>query len=563
MVCIIHEVEDATEAVLHGHESDALQAAHLALRESEQNFHTLAEAVPQIVWTTGPDGKNTYFNQQWVDYTGMTLEESRGDGWNTPFHPDDRQRAWDAWQRATQEDAPYSLECRLRRADGAYRWWLVRGAPLRDADGEIVKWFGTCTDVEELKQADEEVRRLNAELGKRVAERTAQLLRRQAVLELLQELTTVATSSLALPEIGGRVLELMHQRLGLAVAQIHALADDAGVLRALALIGYPDDVAAGMRTIPVDEETTVGLVVSRDLAVVTHESNLLPPVSAMRLRSAIGSARIRGIALPLKKGPRILGVLALIFIGERSFTEEELSLYRSIADLLGSAFANARAYEAEAAAKLEQATQEERTRLARDLHDSITQALFAAALNAEALMQDDAIPTRGAEAVAEVRRLTRGALAQMRTLLLELRSGSPADVPIEQLLRSAVEATEGRTSMAIDLALRGELRPPPELHTAIYRVTQEALNNVVRHAGATNVTVELVTEPTRVRLMVQDDGCGFENAELSPTHVGIRSMRERAAEVGAALRVVSAPGEGTLVMLDWLDDEPSTVGSVG
>ena len=129
-----------------------------ALRESEQDFRVLAEAVPQIVWTTDPDGKNTYFNQQWVDYTGMTLEESRGDGWNEPFHPDDRQRAWDAWQRATREDAPYSLECRLRRADGAYRWWLVRGAPQRDAGGTIVKWFGTCTDIEDIKQAEEALR---------------------------------------------------------------------------------------------------------------------------------------------------------------------------------------------------------------------------------------------------------------------------------------------------------------------------------------------------------------------------------------------------------------------
>ena len=132
-----------------------------------------------------------------------------------------------------------------------------------------------------------------------------------------------------------------------------------------------------------------------------------------------------------------------------------------------------------------------------------------------------------------MRRLTRGALAQMRTLLLELRSDSPADVPIDQLLRNAVEATEGRASIAIDLTLRGEGQPPRELHTAIYRVTQEALNNVVRHAEATHVTVELVTEPARVRLLVHDDGCGFEPGPLPATHVGLRSMRERAAEVGA------------------------------
>ena len=134
---------DITESIL----------AKKELQESEQKFRTLAEAMPQIVWITRPDGWNTYFNQQWVDYTGMTLEESYGHGWNKPFHPDDQQRAWDAWQHATKTDGIYALECRLRRADGAYRWWLIRGVSLHDANGKIVNWFGTCTDIEDIKQA--------------------------------------------------------------------------------------------------------------------------------------------------------------------------------------------------------------------------------------------------------------------------------------------------------------------------------------------------------------------------------------------------------------------------
>jgi PAS domain S-box-containing protein len=132
--------------------------AEAKLYESEQEFRTLAEAMPQIVWTTRPDGMNTYFNQQWIDYTGLTQEESRGHGWNIPFHPDDRERAALAWQRATQHNDTYSLECRLRRFDGAYRWWLVRGVPLRNASGEITKWFGTCTDIEDIKRGEEVLR---------------------------------------------------------------------------------------------------------------------------------------------------------------------------------------------------------------------------------------------------------------------------------------------------------------------------------------------------------------------------------------------------------------------
>jgi PAS domain S-box-containing protein len=129
-----------------------------ALRESAQEFRTLTEAMPQIVWATQPDGWNIYFNQQWVDYTGLTLEESYGHGWNKSFHPNDQQRAWDAWQQATQHNAIYSLECQLRRADGVYRWWLIRGVPLLDSGGNILKWFGTCTDIEDIKQVETTLR---------------------------------------------------------------------------------------------------------------------------------------------------------------------------------------------------------------------------------------------------------------------------------------------------------------------------------------------------------------------------------------------------------------------
>jgi signal transduction histidine kinase len=128
------------------------------------------------------------------------------------------------------------------------------------------------------------------------------------------------------------------------------------------------------------------------------------------------------------------------------------------------------------------------------------------------------------------------------------------DVPIDQLLRNVVEATEGRTSVAATLTLRGDGEPPRELRTAICRVTQEALNNVVRHSGATCASVELDVGPTDVRLLVHDDGCGFEPGPASSMQFGLRSMRERAAEAGAELHLVSAPGEGTRVILDWNGD---------
>jgi PAS domain S-box-containing protein len=188
-----------------------------ALRQSEQEFRTLAEAVPQIVWTTRPDGWNIYFNQKWVDYTGLTLEQSYGHGWNIPFHPEDQQRAWKAWEHATKDEAPYSLECRLRRADGIYRWWLIRGEPMRGANGEILKWFGTCTDIEDLKQASEQLRRISSELT--VAEQRERQRLAQVLHDGLQQILVGAKYRLALLERSGEIQQ--------TTAQVAELIDDA------------------------------------------------------------------------------------------------------------------------------------------------------------------------------------------------------------------------------------------------------------------------------------------------------------------------------------------------
>jgi PAS domain S-box-containing protein len=132
--------------------------AEAALFESETAFRTLAELVPQLVWMCTPDGLAVYYNQRWVEYTGLTLEESYGRGWSTAFHPDDRPAAWKGWNYAVETGDTYRIESRLRRTDGTYHWFLMRGVPSRDAAGQIVEWFGTCTDIDDLKKAEEEAR---------------------------------------------------------------------------------------------------------------------------------------------------------------------------------------------------------------------------------------------------------------------------------------------------------------------------------------------------------------------------------------------------------------------
>ncbi len=136
------------------------------LLESERSFRFLTESIPQMVWTATPDGTTDYFNSRWISYTGLSLEESQGpDAWLKAMHPDDHQKARERWLLSVQSGDYYEIEYRIRNGSkGTYRWFLGQGIPMRDASGAIVKWFGTCTDIEDHKKAEEELVEKNLEL---------------------------------------------------------------------------------------------------------------------------------------------------------------------------------------------------------------------------------------------------------------------------------------------------------------------------------------------------------------------------------------------------------------
>ncbi len=122
---------------------------------SERRFRMLAEAIPQIVWTTRPDGYCDYQNRRWFDYSGMTAEESSGTGWVDAVHPEDRARLEPAWARTFEGTQGFEFEYRLRRADGVFRWFLARAEPICDDEVTVVRWFGTCTDIDDRKRSEE------------------------------------------------------------------------------------------------------------------------------------------------------------------------------------------------------------------------------------------------------------------------------------------------------------------------------------------------------------------------------------------------------------------------
>lgn len=125
--------------------------AEAALRDSEAKFRTIADAMPQMVWSTLPDGFHDYYNARWYEFTGVPDGSTDGEGWNGMFHPDDQDRAWARWRHSLETGEPYEIEYRLRHRSGQYRWTLGRALPIRDDSGKIVRWMGTCTDIHDNK----------------------------------------------------------------------------------------------------------------------------------------------------------------------------------------------------------------------------------------------------------------------------------------------------------------------------------------------------------------------------------------------------------------------------
>ena len=148
-----------------------------AVQENEARFRTITDAMPQMVWSARPDGRHDYYNRRWYEYTGIEPNDGNSKTWRVLFRSDDLARAMAAWRRSLATGEPYQAEYRLKRADGAWRWCLSRASPLRDtATGAVQRWFGTCTDIQDMVEARETMARSGIELERLVAQRTAALL---------------------------------------------------------------------------------------------------------------------------------------------------------------------------------------------------------------------------------------------------------------------------------------------------------------------------------------------------------------------------------------------------
>ncbi len=300
------------------------------------------------------------------------------------------------------------------------------------------------------------------------------------------------------------------------------------------------------RTIPLLTRTSTGLaaqVVHTGEPVVIEDARADPRVA----QDVVEAEGIHSfVHVPIKVGEDVLGVFTLNYTQMRRTSVGEVRLLLSVAQRAALAIQNARLYEqAQQAAVLE-----ERQRLARELHDAVTQTLFSASLIAEVLPKlAQRQPEQLGPRLEELQRLNRGALAEMRALLLELRPSSLSAVPLGDLLGQLVEAANARSATRFELRVQGEAFPLlGEAQVTLYRLIQEALNNVAKHARASHGAVD-VSWAESLNITVRDDGCGFDMGAVSAGHLGLGFMAERAAAVGATLDVESAPGDGTTVRI--------------
>ena len=253
-----------------------------------------------------------------------------------------------------------------------------------------------------------------------------------------------------------------------------------------------------------------------------------------------------GITLYIKKGDRQ---------PDHNISKEDIGLAMTFADQAALAIDNTRLRkQAE-----DMAVAAERNRLARDLHDAVTQTLFSASLIAEVLPRIwERSREEGLKRLDELRQLTRGALAEMRTLLFELRPATLVEAPLEDLLKQLSEAITGRARVPVTLIINGRAKLPTEVKIAFYRIAQESLNNIAKHSGARKATVELrVNEDEQLGIIVAglsitDDGHGFDPEKVTSEHFGLGIMHERAEATGAKLRVETKANEGTTIMLEWV-----------
>jgi PAS domain S-box-containing protein len=503
-----------------------------ALHRSEKELRDLIETIPAMAFVARPDGSNEFVSRPWIEYSGLSAQQTAGSGWEATLHPDDVEQHVAKWRASWTTGQPFESEARHRDAHGNYRWFLVRAVPLRDGHGQIVKWYGTLTDIERRKRAEEAVR-------------ASEQFARGQVEALVQSLDALATAP-APHQLILRMLSAMGNLLGSQwVAVWLWLVDDATdslVLRAVVRRdkSHPDASEHPFVKDPLFWKEDCGLQELFSSGVpMPHEAVETDPRIPTALRAY---ARYEGthkiLRLPTLVGGKVKGFITISHAQRPPYQPAEIELAQALAHQAMLAIQSGQA-----------ATLEERNRMAREIHDTLAQGLTAIVVHLQAA--DDA-SAKGLKKDAQkhqqiARDLARQSLIDARHSVHALRPRALESASFWEALKEMIKQSTAGTALHTRFQMRGHPRElSPLWQQNLLHIGQEALTNALKYAHARRFEVRLNFNKNELRFELKDDGEGFRVTDRHNGY-GLVGMRERVEQMGGRLTVTSSPRKGTNV----------------
>jgi PAS domain S-box-containing protein len=486
------------------------------LKRAEDRVRLVINTIPMMVWTLQPDGTVDFVNQRSLDYTGLSLEEQLADP-TRAVHPEDLPRVMEKWVADMAAGEASEDEMRLRRADGEYRWFLVRTAPLRDERRNVVKWFGVSIDIEDSRRAEEALRSSDRE-QRHVA---AQLERERARLVEAQEMAKIGSWEADLQSLNVIWSEQTHRIFETDPSRFHPTRP-----KFLEFI-HPDDRA------------------KVDAAFVTSLDKRSPSTVEYRIVMPDGRVKIleeRWQAFHDEAGKPVRVAGTCRDITERVRAEEELQ--RLSGQLL-------------------RLQDEERRRIARDLHDSTGQDLVALATTLSQLHASIPSSSRKLRKLAsQCQGLADQCIREVRTLSYLLHPPMLDEAGLEDAIRHYAGGFTERTGIEVELEISPRLgRMKPDTEMALFRVVQESLTNIQRHSGSRKAKIRIERSQGMIAMEISDKGGGMpgnlrrQNGKLSfGLGVGIPSMHERVKLIGGQLDIESGNSGTTVRVTIPVDD---------
>ena len=519
------------------------EKANLEEQAIEAQYRKLVETMNDGLGMMDEDGRFTYVNDRFAEMLGFPSEELLGH-LVEEFVVEENCRilADQLAKRKTGVTTPYELT--WRRKDGSELFTVVSPMALFEKGSRYKGAFAVFTDITERVQAS----RL---LEQRIAERTNEL---STLLELSQKITTSEiTTSGGLENLLSQILERLKLIVEYCSSAIFVFEKEKWSLKAtwpVSSVKVDDLLLSSEETRQILEPFESGQpLLLKDLPDDTLQSDRWHALSTLLPPDLLAGAKC-WFWVPILRQDRLIGLMMFGCLQPDGIPDEQVQVARAFANQAAVVIENNRLLEQAQAA----AVAEDRNRLAQELHDSVTQTLFTASMLAQAaprlLKEDQKV---GLENIKKLDTLIRGALAEMRSLLIELRYGALRNQTLGQLLTTLAEGSRMRTNAAIPVLIQDDFTLPENVTFAFYRIAQEFLNNAINHARATQVKISLSEELGRTELNIRDNGCGFNPREIPEGHMGVNIMLERAAEIGGHLRIKSEPGLGTEVIVIWSD----------